>query len=36
MLAHLLEDISPEEHRRRGDLADELVGSERRQAKESS
>jgi hypothetical protein len=33
-LAHLLEEISPEEHRRRGELADELFRTIARRAKQ--
>ena len=34
MLAHLLDDITPEEHRRRGELADELFSTIVRRALE--
>jgi hypothetical protein len=32
MLAHLLEDLTPEEHRRRGDAADALFRTVMRRA----
>ena len=35
MLAHLLEEITPEERRRRGELADELFGTIVRRAADS-
>ena len=34
MLAHLLEDLTPEEHRRRGDAADAMMREIKRQIAE--